>query len=385
MRNKILLISVLAVLLFVASCAPKLSDEEQLAQLDQMSDEELEAATAEGSGALAGQATRVKLKLPPAKCSDTDTDKDPAAPNFVPPSKNPYQQGKYVWTFGSKNGEGVDQCAPEGSELLRERYCLKNGYHREVTIECDKVGPKDFPEKAGEVWKCLEGACVSAPPRCGDSVIAPPEECDDGDTDNTDACTNDCRRNRCGDGFLFIGAEQCDDGNTASGDGCSAACVLEGATTPGQGPVAGPVCGNGNKEGTEECDDGNTANDDSCTNTCNLTGGMAALVLVSADATGFDAVLNLTTVTAEIMNDGFASTGTGFAVRFQQLTVLGQPQTDTLAPALAVGESTTVTVTLKGYCPSPMYGHSVSVFADPNNEVVETSKADNGGSATYTC
>src|SRR3989344_1879916 len=341
MRNKILLISVLAVLLFVASCAPKLSDEEQLAQLDQMSDEELEAATAEGSGALAGQATRVKLKIPPAKCSDTDTDKDPAAPNFVPPSKNPYQQGKYVWTFGSKNGEGVDQCAPEGSELLRERYCLKNGYHREVTIECDKVGPKDFPEKAGEVWKCLEGACVSAPPRCGDSVITPPEECDDGDTDNTDACTNDCRRNRCGDGFLFIGAEQCDDGNTAS--------------------------------------------DDSCTNTCNLTGGMAALVLVSADATGFDAVLNLTTVTAEIMNDGFASTGTGFAVRFPQLTVLGQPQTDTLAPALAVGESTTVTVTLKGYCPSPMYGHSVSVFADPNNEVVETSKADNGGSATYTC
>lgn len=62
---------------------------------------------------------------------------------------------------------------------------------------------------------------------------------------------------RCGDGIVDPG-EECDDGNNASGDGCSATCVTE-------------FCGDGivNNSGTEECDDGaNGDNGDGCTDSC---------------------------------------------------------------------------------------------------------------------
>ncbi len=69
---------------------------------------------------------------------------------------------------------------------------------------------------------CLE-------PYCGDGVLttAIGEECDDGGTDNTDACLNSCRTASCGDGFVLAGSEECDDGNSADGDGCSAICTSE--------------------------------------------------------------------------------------------------------------------------------------------------------------
>ena len=53
---------------------------------------------------------------------------------------------------------------------------------------------------------------------CGDGVVQAGEQCDDGNTNNTDACKNDCTFNVCGDGFVYTGVEQCDDGNTTGGD-----------------------------------------------------------------------------------------------------------------------------------------------------------------------
>lgn len=58
----------------------------------------------------------------------------------------------------------------------------------------------------------------------------------------------------CGDGVLDPG-EQCDDGNTQDGDGCEASC----APTP-----AAAICGNGVIEAGELCDDGNDATGDGC-------------------------------------------------------------------------------------------------------------------------
>jgi cysteine-rich repeat protein len=82
------------------------------------------------------------------------------------------------------------------------------------------------------------------------------EECDDGNTSNTDACTNTCRIARCGDGFVREGFEQCDDGNAVNTDACTNACTFArcGDTIVWQG--------------MEECDDGNTSNTDACLNTC---------------------------------------------------------------------------------------------------------------------
>ncbi|HSA59643.1 MAG TPA: choice-of-anchor Q domain-containing protein [bacterium] len=71
---------------------------------------------------------------------------------------------------------------------------------------------------------------------CGDGFADAHEreECDDGNSDDTDACTNTCTNAVCGDGFVEAGVEQCDDGNTVDADGCSATCTTEeGGTTGG--------------------------------------------------------------------------------------------------------------------------------------------------------
>ncbi len=53
------------------------------------------------------------------------------------------------------------------------------------------------------------------------------EACDDGNTDNSDDCTDTCEVAACGDGYLQFLIEECDDGNTSDGDGCSTACTFE--------------------------------------------------------------------------------------------------------------------------------------------------------------
>jgi cysteine-rich repeat protein len=74
---------------------------------------------------------------------------------------------------------------------------------------------------------------------CGDGVLDTGEECDDGNREDRDSCTNDCACPRCGDGVLYSFAtprspgcpmaevEECDDGNQVAGDGCSATCERE--------------------------------------------------------------------------------------------------------------------------------------------------------------
>ncbi|HEY3353794.1 MAG TPA: DUF4215 domain-containing protein [Polyangia bacterium] len=93
--------------------------------------------------------------------------------------------------------------------------------------------------------------------RCGDGVVGPGEECDDGNTVNTDACTNDCKLARCGDGVVGPG-EECDDGNTVDTDWCLNTCTIA-------------RCGDGVVGPGEQCDDGNTVNTDGCTNDCKLS------------------------------------------------------------------------------------------------------------------
>lgn len=98
---------------------------------------------------------------------------------------------------------------------------------------------------------------TTGPPVCGNGTREGAEQCDDGNDDNTDACTNQCQNARCGDGITRFGVEQCDDGNTNNADCCNNGCQL----TPS-------VCGNGCISPGETCDDGNTANGDACPSTC---------------------------------------------------------------------------------------------------------------------
>ena len=111
---------------------------------------------------------------------------------------------------------------------------------------------------------------------CGDAIIQHPnglvtagpqndgiEACDDGNLVNNDTCDNNCAstiQGACGNSIVNVG-EQCDDGNTNNGDGCSSTCQVE---------VQQPVCGNNVLESGEQCDDGNTVSGDGCSNNCVL-------------------------------------------------------------------------------------------------------------------
>lgn len=93
---------------------------------------------------------------------------------------------------------------------------------------------------------------------CGNGIVDPGEECDDGNLVNEDSCSNNCMEASCGDGVVQDG-EECDAGPTGD-DTCTAECLAVGDPS---------TCGNGVVDPGEECDDGNSVNDDAtCTNQC---------------------------------------------------------------------------------------------------------------------
>ncbi len=68
-------------------------------------------------------------------------------------------------------------------------------------------------------------------PWCGDGIVDPSEQCDDGVNDGSyGGCQSDCmsRAPYCGDGITQDGNEACDDGDALNGDGCNVDCVLSG-------------------------------------------------------------------------------------------------------------------------------------------------------------
>jgi cysteine-rich repeat protein len=80
--------------------------------------------------------------------------------------------------------------------------------------------------------------CSSSSSRCGDAIIDPGEECDDGAANGTagDSCSLSCTivaAATCGDGAVNQASEQCDDGtqNGTPGAHCSATCGSQAYTT----------------------------------------------------------------------------------------------------------------------------------------------------------
>ncbi len=92
-------------------------------------------------------------------------------------------------------------------------------------------------------------------PVCGNGTEEAGEECDDGNTANTDACLSDCTDATCGDGYTWDTVEDCDDANASNTDACTNLCELA-------------ACHDGYTQGSEECDDGNTDDTDDCVGEC---------------------------------------------------------------------------------------------------------------------
>jgi cysteine-rich repeat protein len=129
---------------------------------------------------------------------------------------------------------------------------------------------------------------------CGNLVVEPPEQCDDGNVIPGDGCDMRCQLEFCGNGRLDFG-EECELPGTAvcdatchhigpwcgdskldpgeacdppNGVDCSSTCqriVVPPASLP---PLTLPLCGNGVLEVGEECDDSNTFDADGCSSKC---------------------------------------------------------------------------------------------------------------------
>ncbi len=128
--------------------------------------------------------------------------------------------------------------------------------------------------------------CYCNAPVCGNNIVEWGEECEDGNTTNTDACVN-CQNAKCSDGFVQADVDQCDDGNAVDGDCCSALCTFEAAASTcddgnacstgdqcnGAGLCSGTgtTCGDGVLDDVkcgEQCDDGDNDNGDGCSAIC---------------------------------------------------------------------------------------------------------------------
>jgi len=112
---------------------------------------------------------------------------------------------------------------PDDSNPCTEDLCLGGGLGNNVPVP-DGVACDNGTDPAGDY--CVMGSCDD--PQCGDGIKGPAEACDDSNLDPCDGCLTDCtlHDNFCGDGHE-CDAEECDDGNAKSGDGCSKDCVLE--------------------------------------------------------------------------------------------------------------------------------------------------------------
>ena len=103
------------------------------------------------------------------------------------------------------------------------------------------------------------GVTAGEAPYCGDGVVQGGEECDDGNLNDGDGCTNMCMVAVCGDGCWYKGVEECDDGNDDDTDACRNNCETA-------------RCGDGViRAKFETCDDGNVSDQDACSSTCQPT------------------------------------------------------------------------------------------------------------------
>lgn len=139
-----------------------------------------------------------------------------------------------------------DQCRPD-CKLPR---CGDNTTDPANGEECDQ-GINNAEGLTGCDTKCHKIIC-------GDKIKNGAELCDDGNTNNSDECTNACVPAKCQDGFVQEGKELCDGTafsvsllkptgmpqNIFDAKTCDTTC----------NPVYGPYCGDGVKNGTEACE-----------------------------------------------------------------------------------------------------------------------------------
>ncbi len=156
-------------------------------------------------------------------------------------------------TGASNSGGSTTAAASTGDATTGD--ATTGGPTTGVTTSDGSVSGSTGPGSTGDVTTGGTTVATTGPdPFCGDGVTDAGEECDDGNMDDADACTNACKNAVCGDGIVGPG-EACDDGNMVDDDACTNACAPAG-------------CGDAIVQAGEECDDGNMDDTDACLSTC---------------------------------------------------------------------------------------------------------------------
>lgn len=118
-----------------------------------------------------------------------------------------------------------DNFCLEGTTCVADTVCAT----ADQISACDGLADRAMCSVNGGVGICDLGVCV--PTGCGNEIVDPDEECDDGNTTSGDGCRADCRKKEeCGDAVVDEG-EDCDDGNSNAADGCDACDATEWRAT----------------------------------------------------------------------------------------------------------------------------------------------------------
>jgi cysteine-rich repeat protein len=200
--------------------------------------------------------------------------------NFDRLASGPNATASWLWAK-TKPGQGIIRNSlPATLDYSKPVYAVKYSVVSHLKTQSNSTIVPGSEVSHLECGFFYAVAPVVVPPSatCGNGQKEGTEQCDDGNTNNNDGCSNACRLPVCGNG-VREGVEECDDGNTRNGDSCTSQCRNAGVAS---------VCGNGIREGSEECDDGNASNTDLCSTTCRVLGGANPQCRVQAfDAYGW--------------------------------------------------------------------------------------------------
>ena len=178
-----------------------------------------------------------------------------------------------------------------------------------------RCAPCSLDEECPADHKCVAGNCVIAPPFCGNGRLDAGEQCDDGNGNDSDACSNDCLLGtgvrctydyQCDTGLCVNGIcsrcstdDQCPDGLACIDGEClrvrdvaytpnfcgngilepGEACDLGAENSDKPNAACRPDCSRGRcgdnvlDRPLEACDDGNTVPGDGCNGLCQLEPG----------------------------------------------------------------------------------------------------------------
>ncbi len=198
-----------------------------------------------GAAATACVPTRTMACLPGPKCGSTTA--FAACPNTTVCRTGATDKISTVCTTdadcGVDDAGAAGTCSSVAYQTYRTRTCADDGASGDkCTWATSSLG--------------YEAISCKALGSCGDGVVDPNEQCDDGNTDSSDTCTNACTINVCGDGYLEVDTEQCDEG-VNNGAGCTSAyesTCTACSTSCKYTSQSGEFCGDGVTNGDEYCD-----------------------------------------------------------------------------------------------------------------------------------